>query len=108
MEKSFRNVNIHRVDYNTVEKYAQRYVSSWFGLRLDWMGVFMVLATMLGIVVTRTVSPTDIDAGFAGLALTYLGGLTFIFSSLSLNAAETETRVRLFTLTRVTFYFDLY
>jgi ABC-type multidrug transport system fused ATPase/permease subunit len=93
MGEVFKNVNIYRVNYNTIEKYSQRYVASWFGLRLDWMGAFMVLVTMLGIVVTRTVSPNNIDAGFAGLALTNLGGLTFILSSLSLNAAETETRM---------------
>ncbi len=63
------------------------------GLCLDWMDAFMVLVAMLGIGVTRTVSTSDIDAGFAGLALTNLGGLTFILSSLSSNAAETETRV---------------
>jgi hypothetical protein len=98
MGEVFKNVNIYRVNYNTIEKYSQRYVASWFGLRLDWMGAFMVLVTMLGIVVTRTVSPNNIDAGFAGLALTNLGGLTFILSSLSLNAAETETRVSVSTL----------
>ncbi len=38
---------------------------------------------MSRVVVTRTVSPSDIDAGFAGLAVTNLGGLTFILSSLT-------------------------
>ena len=57
------------------------------------MGAFMVLVTLLAIVVTRTVNPTAMNAGFAGIALTYLSGLTFLLSSLSISAAETELRV---------------
>jgi hypothetical protein len=83
-----------RIDYNTTELHTLRYCAQFFGIRLDWAGTVLVVVTILSIVLSRIVDPGSVDIGFAGLAMTYISGLTFVLSNLNNMAVETETRVR--------------
>jgi len=94
MQETFKNMNGYKIDFNATELYSLRYCAAWFGLRLDWVGNLLVLATLLAIVLTKIFSaPGSLNVGFAGIAITYLGGMTLVLSQLNLNAVETEMRM---------------
>jgi hypothetical protein len=93
-QERFKIINKNRVDFHATELHNLRYCSSFFGLRLDFAGEVLVFVTLLAIVLTRIVNPANTDVGFAGLAMTYTAGLTFLLSNLNTMAVETETRVR--------------
>lgn len=57
------------------------------------LGQALTLATLLAISLTRNYSPNSLDEGFAGIALTYLSGLTFALNGLNISTAETESRM---------------
>ena len=62
-------------------------------MRLNWAGTILVTVTILAIVLTRIVDPDNVNAGFAGLAMTYTSSISNLLSSLNTTAVELETRV---------------
>jgi len=93
MTETFKNMNSYKIDFNGATIYALRYCAAWFGLRLDWVGNTLVLLTLLAIVLTRIFAQSTLNPGYAGIAITYLGGITLVLSQLNLNAVETEMRM---------------
>jgi ABC-type multidrug transport system fused ATPase/permease subunit len=94
MERNFKYSNFNKIDENTVDFLALRFTSMWFGLRLDFLGTAIVLATFLAIVLLRNYNPAALTISLAALAMSSTTGITFMLSALSMNAAELETRVR--------------
>ena len=64
-----------RVDYNSRFWTKNNFVNRWLGLRLDWIGAFLLGVTAISCVLAvKFVWP--IDAGLIGLVLTYTASLT--------------------------------
>jgi ABC-type multidrug transport system fused ATPase/permease subunit len=59
MEKQFKTAIMNKIDLNTVDFYGLRYCAMWFGLRLDWCGNAIILATYLAIALTRNYGTID-------------------------------------------------
>lgn len=94
MKKNFKVANMNKVDMNNVDFYNLRYCAAWFGLRLDWVGTCIILATYFALVITRnyTVLTAQV-AGLSGLAMSVTTNITFFLSAFSQNWAELETRM---------------
>eukprot|EP01122_Echinamoeba_exundans_P001097 TRINITY_DN1103_c0_g1_i2.p1 TRINITY_DN1103_c0_g1~~TRINITY_DN1103_c0_g1_i2.p1 ORF type:complete len:1319 (+),score=357.16 TRINITY_DN1103_c0_g1_i2:146-4102(+) len=94
MTKNFKVANINKVDMNNVDFYSLRYCAAWFGLRLDWVGTCIILATYFALVITRnyTVLSGQV-AALSGLAMSVTTNITFFLSAFSQNWAELETRM---------------
>jgi len=91
VQEQFKITNKRRIDFHTIKLFTYRYGGGFFGMRLDFTGEFLVFITLLAIVLTRITNTADV--GFAGLAMTYTAGLTFILSNLNNMAVETEIRM---------------
>lgn len=94
-----------KIDVNTTQIFSLRYCSSFFGLVLDLGGGVLVMAVMLVIVLLRNYAEGSIDVGFAGIAVTYLAGMTLILSSLNIASVDTETQMN--SVERIKEYEDL-
>lgn len=103
-----------RIDFNDVDKYAQKYATMWFALRLEWLGALVLGVVFFGISILRSPTipvffsvmlimglrnytdafATAEGAGQAGIAMSYTAGITSLISFFSLLYSETEIRVR--------------
>ena len=64
-----------RIDYNSRFWTKNNFVNRWLGLRLDWIGAFLVGFTALACVLAVKLS-WSIDPGLIGLVLSYTATLT--------------------------------
>lgn len=85
---------MNKIDSNNVDFYSLRFCAAWFGLRLDWVGTCIILATYFALVITRnfTVLSPQV-ASLSGLAMSVTTNITFFLSAFSQNWAELETRM---------------
>jgi len=54
--------NLNKIDANTVDFYALRYANMWLGMRLDWMGTFLLAVLFFGVMILRNYFGDLIDA----------------------------------------------
>jgi ATP-binding cassette, subfamily C (CFTR/MRP), member 1 len=78
-----------RIDTNNQAVFIANMINRWLGLRLDWIGAFLVGAT--GIVAVLTAG--QISAGLIGLAISYALSVTGMLNWMVRGSTETETHL---------------
>jgi len=63
MTKAFKVANMNKIDANTVDFYSLRYANLWFGIRLDWLGTFLMTALFFVMVILRNYSTINVAIG---------------------------------------------
>jgi len=76
-----------RVDHSNVAFWYVNLSNRWLGVRLDWLGSFMVAVTS----VAAVASAGDVDAGLAALSITYALTITGLLNWLVRTQAQTES-----------------
>ncbi|XP_067139263.1 multidrug resistance-associated protein 1-like [Centruroides vittatus] len=89
VQKHFTNRADERVDVNQTCYFHSLAVNRWLGIRLEFLGSFILLATALLVVWARD----DMDSGIVGLNLSYALGVTESFTWLVRMSAELETKI---------------
>jgi ABC-type multidrug transport system fused ATPase/permease subunit len=110
LQKAFVRTNINKVDANIVDylslHYSTSFVSlllapfdfyfinlianscSWYGLRLDWVGTAIILATLLSVMITRDTG--TLNVALAGLALSSTSAVTATLSNMAYSAITVD------------------
>lgn len=102
-EVKFNLTNAARIDENTVAYLSVKRSAMWFGLRLDWLGSIILVATYIAIVVTRNL--TIIDVALASLALSSTTSISAYLAGT--YTLLTETDVKLNAMERVRQYYHI-
>lgn len=94
MVKNFSRSNFNKVNANIVDWLSLRYSIAWFGMRLDWIGSGVILATYLAIFLTRNYGSFTISTiSLAAVAMSSTSNITFLLSAVANNAVELETKM---------------
>ncbi len=76
-----------RVDHSNVAFWYVNLSNRWLGVRLDWLGSFMVAVTTVAAIATAG----DVDPGLAALSITYALTITNLLNWLVRTQAQTES-----------------
>eukprot|EP01122_Echinamoeba_exundans_P009591 TRINITY_DN342_c1_g1_i1.p1 TRINITY_DN342_c1_g1~~TRINITY_DN342_c1_g1_i1.p1 ORF type:complete len:1306 (+),score=276.46 TRINITY_DN342_c1_g1_i1:705-4622(+) len=94
LTKNFNVANFNKVGANIANWMSLRYSIAWFGMRLDWIGSVIILATYLGVFLSRNYTTfTASTLSLAAVAMSSTSNITFILSAVANNAVELETKM---------------
>uniref|UniRef100_A0A6B2KWP4 Uncharacterized protein n=1 Tax=Arcella intermedia TaxID=1963864 RepID=A0A6B2KWP4_9EUKA len=88
--EEFIKLNDQHLDHNNVEKFALKFILSWYGIRLDIIGACIILFVFGGISLVRIFG--TLDAGSAAIAMSYTSGFTSLLSTFSVYVSDLEIR----------------
>eukprot|EP01124_Arcella_intermedia_P034503 TRINITY_DN8566_c0_g6_i1.p1 TRINITY_DN8566_c0_g6~~TRINITY_DN8566_c0_g6_i1.p1 ORF type:complete len:316 (+),score=74.19 TRINITY_DN8566_c0_g6_i1:129-950(+) len=88
--EDFTTLNDKQLDHNNVEKFALKYILSWYGIRLDMIGAVIVLFVFGGITLVRIFG--SLDVGSAAIAMSYTSGFTSLLANFSVEISDLELR----------------
>jgi ABC-type multidrug transport system fused ATPase/permease subunit len=94
LNKNFNVANFNKVGVNIANWMSLRYSIAWFGMRLDWIGSVIILATYLGVFLSRNYTTfTAATLSLAAVAMSSTSNITFLLSAVANNAVELETKM---------------
>ncbi|KAL0484005.1 ATP-binding cassette, subfamily C [Acrasis kona] len=96
----FQNENCRKIDMSNKAVYCQLISQRWLGVRLEFVGRFIVFFAAIFAVVGRS----TLNGGIAGLTLTYALQITGVFNWAVRSVTETESNMN--AVERVLYYCD--
>lgn len=87
---------MEKMDYNTVDVLGLRYCSCWFGLRLNWCSILIIVLTYSTVLLSKLFTEDAAIYSLAAIALSATVPLTSSISSVSSNIIQLERKMNSF------------